>query len=300
MDKAKEIDVSNIYDCFVEDQKSLAKELREKDLMDKLNKAIKVTKKKIKNLQEDYELSNKKLVYMDYGNLLFLHQTEYEPGMKEMDCDGVIIQLNPSKDIIENANNYFKQYRKAKQAVVTLKELEVKAKDELSYLEKKVQEVPMAGNRDLLELKDELVFEGYLKDPSRGNKKLQKKKAYSPHILLTPWGDRIGFGMNDLQNETLTFQIANKHDLFFHIKDYPGSHIVLLDGNTKDDDKLLASELALYLSHKDSGDVMMARKADVKKNPNKVGLVNVLKYETIHLSKIRESSLVLFKKAISS
>ena len=92
--------------------------------------------------------------------------------MKEMDCDGVIIQLNPSKDIIENANNYFKQYRKAKQAVVTLKELEVKAKDELSYLEKKVQEVPMAGNRDLLELKEELVFEGYLKDPSRGNKKL--------------------------------------------------------------------------------------------------------------------------------
>ena len=88
--------------------------------------------------------------------------------------------------------------------------------------------------------------------------------------------------------------------MFFHIKDYPGSHIVLLDGNTKDDDKLLASELALYLSHKDSGDVMMARKADVKKNPNKVGLVNVLKYETIHLSKIRESSLVLFKKAISS
>lgn len=88
-------------------------------------------------MQEDYELSNKKLVYMDYGNLLFLHQTEYEPGMKEMDCDGVIIQLNPSKDIIENANNYFKQYRKAKQAVVTLKELEVKAKDELSYLEKK-------------------------------------------------------------------------------------------------------------------------------------------------------------------
>lgn len=300
MDKAKEIDVSNIYDCFVEDQKSLAKELREKDLMDKLNKAIKVTKKKIKNLQEDYELSNKKLVYMDYGNLLFLHQTEYKPGMKEMDCDGVIIQLNPSKDIIENANNYFKQYRKAKQAVVTLKELEVKAKDELSYLEKKVQEVPMAGNRDFLELKEELVFEGYLKDPSRGNKKLQKKKAYSPHILLTPWGDRIGFGMNDLQNETLTFQIANKHDLFFHIKDYPGSHIILLDGNTKDDDKLLASELALYLSHKDSGDVMMARKADVKKNPNKVGLVNVLKYETIHLSKIRESSLVLFKKAISS
>lgn len=46
MDKAKEIDVSNIYDCFVEDQKSLAKELREKDLMDKLNKAIKVTKRR--------------------------------------------------------------------------------------------------------------------------------------------------------------------------------------------------------------------------------------------------------------
>lgn len=294
------VKVTDIYDCFVSDQKSLARELREKDLVDRLNKAIKVTKKKIKNLKEDYDNSNARLIYKDYGNLLFLYQTEYVPGSTSIDCDGTIIALDPKKDIIENANSYFKQYKKAKQAVLTLAELQTKAEDELSYLEKKMMEVPLAGNRDLLELKEELVFEGYLKDPSKGNKRLKRRKSYSPHILAAPNGDRIGFGMNDLQNETLTFELARPHDLFFHIKDYPGSHVVVLDGKDCDEDRLLASELALFLSHKDSGDVMVAERKHVKKNPNKTGLVNILKYETIHLNGIREESLALFKKAVSS
>lgn len=297
---AKKIDVKGIYDCYVEDQRGLAKQLREKDLIDKLNKAIKLVKKKIKNLKEDYELSNKHLVYKDYGNLLFLHQTEYVPGSNKIECDGTVVPLNPDKGIIDNANNYFKLYRKAKQAVVTLKELELKAEDELVYLQKKLQEVPLAGNRDLLELKEELVLEGYLKDPSRRNKKIVKKKSYAPHILILPNGDRIGFGMNDLQNETLTFQVANNHDLFFHVKDYPGSHVVILDGRQNDEDKLYAAELALFLSSLDSGDVMVTLKKNVKRNPNKMGLVNILKYETIHVRNIREESLKLFKKAIQS
>lgn len=297
---AKPVKVTQIYECFVQDQKSLAKELREKDLVDRLQKALKTTKKKIKNLKEDYENSQNKLVYKDYGNLLFLYQTSYEPGMTVMECDGVQIKLDPKKDIIENANSYFKQYKKAKQAVVTLGELQKKADDELAYLEKKLLEVPLASNRDLMELKEELVLEGYFKDPSKGRKKIVRKKSYSPHIITTSNGDRIGFGMNDLQNETLTFDIATSHDLFFHIKDYPGSHVVVLDGNDNDEDRLLASELALFLSHKDSGDIMVTPRKFVKKNPNKTGLVNILKYETIHLNKIRDDSIALFKKSIAS
>lgn len=298
MEDAKEIPVEGIYDCYVEDQRGLAKQLREKDLLDKLNKAVKLVKKKIKNLREDYELSSKRLQYKDYGNLLFLHQTEYVPGSNKIDCDGTLIPLDPHKGIIENANTYFKLYRKAKQAVVTLKELEIKAEDELTYLQKKLQEVPLAGNRDLLELKEELVLEGYLKDPSKRNRKIVKRKSYAPHILILPSGTRIAFGMNDLQNETLTFQVAHNHDLFFHVKDYPGSHVVLLDGKEDDQSKLTACELALFLSSMESGDVMVALKKNVKRNPNKTGLVNILKYETIHIRKIREKSLELFKKAL--
>ncbi len=298
--KAEKVEVFDIYDHYVANQRLLAKELREKDLIDKLDRAVKTVRRKIKNMEEDYQESEKRLAYKDYGNLLFLYQTQYRPGLKEMVLEGHAITLDPDKNVIENANLYFKKYRKAKQAVVTLKELEAKAQDELVYLEKKLQEVPLAGNRDLLELKEELVFEGYLKDPSRKGKALRKRKAYDPHIIDGPDQTRIGFGMNGLQNETLTFQVAKPNDLFLHIKDYPGSHVVILDGRSGDPEKLFAAELALFLSGKDSGDVMITPRKYVKKNSNKLGLVNVLKYQTITLKKIRQDSLTIFKKALKT
>jgi predicted ribosome quality control (RQC) complex YloA/Tae2 family protein len=129
--------------------------------------------------------------------------------------------------------------------------------------------------------------------------KVSKKHKYEPHYLILPQG-KIGFGMNGLQNEELTFEIAAKDDIFFHVKDYPGSHVVLLEGKDNQDMKTLACELCLYLSHLDNGTIMIAKRKDVKKNPNKIGLVNILKYETLVVKFIREESLSLFKKALKA
>jgi hypothetical protein len=41
---------------------------------------------------------------------------------------------------------------------------------------------------------------------------------------------------------------------------------------------------------------MIAKRKDVKKNPNKIGLVNVLKYTSVEVKYIRASSLALFRK----
>lgn len=294
---AKPIAVKDIYGCFVQDQKSLSRALKEKDLTTKIAKALKTAERKLKNLREDYQSSLSHLCYMDWGNLLYLYQTEYKPKSTSITLDGVTIPLDPNKNLVENANSYFHRYKKAKTAVQTLKELEKDTLDEIDYLKKKTLEIPKATNRDLLELKGELVMEGYLKDPSR-RYKTNKNKAYAPHYLITENNARIGFGNNGLQNETLTFKIAQPHDLFFHVKDYPGAHVVLLDGRKDDDAKLLAAELALWLSDLDSGDVMEAEKRKVKKNPKRLGLVNILEYQTIHISKIRPESIQKFKEAM--
>ena len=57
-------------------------------------------------------------------------------------------------------------------------------------------------------------------------------------------------------------------------------------------------ELSLYLSHMDNGTVMIAKRKDVKKNPNKVGLVNILHYETAVVKYIRPESVAIFKKEL--
>ena len=100
--------------------------------------------------------------------------------------------------------------------------------------------------------------------------------------------------MNALQNEELTFNIAKKDDIFLHVDKAPGSHVVILGGDSNKT-RLLASELALYLSNKNEGDVMIAKKQDVKKNKEAKGLVNVLNYKLITIKKIREESLSFFK-----
>ena len=165
---------------------------------------------------------------------------------------------------------------------------------------KYISEVKVGMDKTELGAVKELLEEGYIKEKQGRNTvyKVSKKHKYDPHFLVLQEG-KIGFGMNGLQNEELTFNQAKKEDLFFHVKDYPGSHVILFDSQ-KEDMKRLACELALYLSHLDNGTVMIAKKNDVKKNPNKIGLVNILRYETLVIKFIRPESITLFKKALKT
>lgn len=293
---AKKVKVCDLYSTFVEDQKSIAKFEKIRELIKLIEKALKTANKKLENLENDLVASKDKMKFMDYGQIIYLYQSEIKLGDTSLDKDGYHIPLDSKKTAPQNANAYFKKYQKAKSALTILADLIEKTKDEISYLEKKKMEALDGTPRDVMELKSELLKEGYIKEKQGRNTvyKISKKHKYDPHFIITQKG-KIGYGMNGLQNEELTFNQAKKDDLFFHVQDYPGSHVILFD--SKDDDmKRLAAELALYISHLDNGTVMIAKKKDVKKNQNKIGLVHILKYETIVIKYIRKESLELFKK----
>ena len=297
---AQKIDINNIYSHYVSDQRKQARILKDKELIDTINKSLRIANKKMNNLEKDYSDAQKNLKYVDYGQLLYMAQADYVPGMKEIEVEGTTIPLDNKLTLVENANRYFKKYRKAKQAITTLAELINKTKYEITYLEKKRLDIENGSARDLMELKEELVINGYLKGKSQKSGKKQKsikKKSYEPHYLNIG-NAKIGFGLNDLQNETLTFEISRSNSLFFHVKDHPGSHVVILNGQDDNNIRTIACELALYLSHQKDGDVMYTEKRFVKKNKDKTGLVNILEYNTYTIKKIREESIELFKKEL--
>lgn len=296
--EAIKVPVSDLYTTFVSNQKELAKLDKIKELVSLIEHALKVAKKKVINLENDLNTAKDRMKYLEWGQMIYLYQGEVRKGDTILEKDGYSIPLNPLYDAPKNANAYFKKYQKAKTALGILDGLIVKTQDEVEYLEKKLEEAHDGTPRDIMELKSELLQEGYIKAKQGRNTvyKVSKKHRYEPHILNVD-GGRIGFGMNGLQNEELTFNMAKKDDLYFHVKDYPGSHVVILDGDGEDI-RNTAAELALYLSHLDNGTVMVAKKKDVKKNPNKVGLVNILRYETIVVRYIRPESLELFKKEL--
>lgn len=303
LEDVKKVEIENIYSTFVEDQKELAKRDKEKELLALIEKAIKVNDKKINNLKLDLEEAKEHMVYMEYGQMIYLYQGEIKKGDTLLERDGYSIPLDPRFDAPNNANRYFKRYRKAKAAIDILKNLIEKANDDNEYLRKKLIEASDGTPRDIMELKSELLEEGYIKE-SQGKKnnikKVNKKKTYEPHYIDIPNKGKIGFGMNGLQNEELTFNIATKDNYFLHVKDYPGSHVVILKGEDDEDVMNLALELALYLSHLESGEVYIAKRKYVKKNPSRIGLVNILQYEIKVVKYIRKESIEIFKKILKN
>lgn len=297
--EAKPLAVSDIYSFLVEDQKKLAKLQKEKELIGLLQKAIKVSEKKSQNLEKDLATAKAHADYLIFGQEIYLYQNEIRKGDRVLNKDGYSIPLDPLLTAPNNANRYFKKYTKSKAAIKVLSELQVTTAQETDYLKKKLQEVKDGTPRDILELKSELVQEKVIKEKQakRSIPKVSTRRSYEPHYLILPQG-KIGFGMNGLQNETLTFKVAQKDDVFLHVKDYSGAHVVIMEGKENPEVLHTAEELALFLSHLDAGEVMIAKRKDVRKNPLHIGLVNVLKYQTVMVKFLRSESLALFQKTL--
>mgnify|MGYP003305165373 CR=1 FL=1 len=73
----------------------------------------------------------------------------------------------------------------------------------------------------------------------------------------------IYVGQNNLQNEYLTFKMADKTHMFFHVQQGPGAHVVVMSNNI--DEKLkrfVANIAAYYSSYKNSSTVWISGKID--------------------------------------
>ena len=111
-----------------------------------------------------------------------------------------------------------------------------------------------------------------------------------PRRFQTETGLEIWVGRSDEGNDYLTTRMARGNDLFFHLEDSPGSHVVLRTEGRQDPPPsalLDACELAVHFSRMSSVDRADVRVASIKhvKKPSgaKPGLVFVHRGKTVHL-----------------
>lgn len=166
----------------------------------------------------------------------------YDPEQKEIE-----IKLNPNKTPSENAQDYFKTYQKMKTSKIIVEEEIKKTNMEIAYLDQLLQQIDVASETDIEEIRDELREEGYLKK-QRTSKKIKQKNQPTPEVFQASDGTTILVGKNNKQNEYLTTRIANRGDLWLHTKDIPGSHVVIRSQNPSDETILEAAQLAAYFS----------------------------------------------------
>ncbi|WP_449539954.1 Rqc2 family fibronectin-binding protein [Ferdinandcohnia sp. Marseille-Q9671] len=212
--------------------------------------------KKIKKLEATLVQSEKAEKYKLFGELLTANMYAIARGDKEAKVQNyysteneiVNIPLHPQKTPSENAQSYFSKYQKAKNSVAYIENEIQKAKAEIDYFESLLQQIESAAPRDLQEIREELMEEGYLKNKQqKGNKKNKQSKPIIENYESSD-GTPILVGKNNKQNDYLTNKLAARDDIWLHTKDIPGSHVIIRSKQPSKETILEAATIAAYFS----------------------------------------------------
>ncbi|MCC5911960.1 MAG: NFACT family protein [Clostridiaceae bacterium] len=250
---------------------------------------------KVQNLHQDFKKAEKAESHKIKGDLLTANLYKIQKGDASVEVvdfydeaqKTVLISLDKRLSPSKNAQNYYKKYNKAKNALIEVDKQVKKAKEEIHYLEQIVVNIDQSTYlSDLEEIQGELIETGYLKKRSN-KKKIATFKKTGFLKYKTSEGLELLVGKNNKQNDEITLKIATKEDLWFHVKDMPGSHVLLkLEGITPSNTSILeAATLAAYYSKaKNSTKVPVdyTEKKNVRKPKGaKPGMVIYDNYSTI-------------------
>lgn len=256
--KKRFLDFSTLLDSFYyERDKAERMKVKGQDLLrlcsniqDKLCRKIAVQEKELKDSLNRDKLRKK-------GDLLQANMYKMVRGQSFIDVEDyydnnkiVRIKLSPTLNPSQNVQKYYKDYRRAKTREEMLTVQIAKAKAELQYISAVQESLGRAeSERELTEIRQELVDEGYLKNrnPKGRNKAL---KLLPPKEYTSSDGFTIYVGRNNKQNDKLTLKTARNYDMWLHTKDIPGSHVIIVSDNREITDTAIleAASLAAYNS----------------------------------------------------
>ena len=142
-----------------------------------------------------------------------------------------------------NAKRFFKKYSKLKNALAIVSEQKEDTLKELDYIESVVYELENCSTiEEVGAIFEEISENDIFKDKKELNtskkSKIKKSKftknktvSFNP-LKYTIDGYTVLVGRNNKENDYLTLKYANKSDIWFHTKDFHGSHTILkIDNN---------------------------------------------------------------------
>lgn len=262
-----------------------------------LKNALNKLKKKIKVQEKELKISKNREKLKIFADLISANSFKIKRGMESIDLENfydesltkINVKLDPSLDAHQNAQKYYKKYSKLKNAENILKKEIEKSNLEIKYIDTILDEIARTNSlSELQEIKKELISQNYIKEKKSNGKK--NLTLTEPLKFLSPNGFTILVGKNNVQNDRLTLKIANKNDIWLHVKDCPGSHtIIRTNGKNIDDSTLLyaANLAAIHSKCKNSSNVAIDYtliKNVTKPSNFKPGMVIYKDYKTLYVT----------------
>ena len=179
----------------------------------------------------------------------------------------------------------YQKYNKSKNAQIIVAEQIELCKNEIAYFELLEAQLEQANFNDAKEIRQELANKGYMKHQQS---KIRKKKPQIPAFLTYVVDDvKIHVGKNNIQNDYLTWKQAKKTDIWMHVKDMHGSHVIIDSDDPSETVIRAAAMLAAYYSkgrNSSSVPVNYTPVKQLKKVPNSaLGFVAIGNYKTIYI-----------------
>ncbi len=231
-----------------------------RNLKNKLNAIINAQLKKLYTLKSKQESQCEKIekaeIYKKKGDLLIAHSYEIKEFEKKVTVkdyetnEDIVIELDQTLNAIENANKFYKLYKKAKTSFEHATELLKETELQIKYYEEQKYFVQIAS--EMSELED------ILEELKPENKKPQEKELKCEVKDIS--GFKVYVGKNSKQNDYILSKISSSNDIWFHPQNGAGAHIVLKRNNAQEtvpDEVLLeAAKLAKTYSAQSTGSKM--------------------------------------------
>lgn len=256
--KTKRFDTANaLLDEFYE-RKSDRVSQRARDMLKLIKSRAERTARKLelqkKELADCADRENLRVI----GDLINANIYRLEKGMTSAVLEDFYsgeerkISLDARLSPAQNAQKYYSEYRKLCTAEKMLTNLIAEGKNELSYLESLLDSVTRAeSDSELSEIRRELAEQGLI----RGEKTVSKPKKSEPLKFLSSDGFVILVGKNNKQNDELTLKTSKAADIWLHVKDIAGSHVIIKTDGKKPPERTIveAARLAAFHSKAKNG-----------------------------------------------
>ena len=258
-----------------------------------VKKSLKAAKGKLQALQEDLKKAERYREYGRYGELLKSALPKLRKGQEtatltdyfDLTLPTLTLALDPSKDPVQNMEDYFRKHHKYLGAQEHLLPRIAAQQQRVEKLETQLTQIEQG-------LVDPKIFPKSLKKsqplpPSRPSK-VRPAPVQGYRTYTSVDGIPILVGKTAKDNDYLTFKVGKPDDLWLHARGTPGSHVIvrLEKGQTVPHETLKdAATLTLWFSDlrkSGKGEVIYTLRKFVKKAKGfKPGAVHVTRDKSL-------------------
>ena len=262
--------------CLTEERVKSLRQQKRQQIEKKWEKTLQL----LENLPDEESLEEEAQRFQKMGDLLLarLHEIQgYEKSLKTHDFEGEPIEIPLPEGIVKNRMGEF-YYRRAKRA---------RAKAQRIHIERENLQAKLRFYDNILQAIEEArdPYDLELLVPKQGRSKRKKEKLRDGELYWIE-GYKVYVGRNARENQKL-LELARANDLWMHVRDLPGSHVIVRTDKQNLPETVLqsAAKLCVDFSTPHPGnyavDYTKRKFVKIQEGSN----VEYDKYKTIHILK---------------